>query len=183
MATTSDQCVVHCVGMAHVEPHYRWTDSSAAYGFVPEPTNPHDPNAVKVVRTDHEDRHLGYVAREFAPGVLDILQRGELLSVDHVSEHSNSYRQVLRVDFVSPALQRERDNVKRLTKELYDALSGKPPPFVPSPIRKRKRVSFAEPPAVLLTENSLGEPHHVHSPNRSHEHRAPEGDTHRTDHK
>lgn len=153
---TTNRCVVHCVGMAHVDPHYRWNDSSAAYGFVPEPTNSHDPNAIKVIRTDHEDRHLGYVAKEFAPEVLDILEHGELLSVNHAPNHSNSYRQVLHIDFISPALQKERNTVARLTRELHDALhSGTQPQFVPSPQKKRKRVSFATPVVVLDGKEDL----------------------------
>ena len=119
--TCADTCVVHCVGMSHVEPGYRWNFTESipnTYGFVEEPTNPHDPNAVMVVRTDQENRHVGYVAKEFTRDVKNILQQCELLSIVYESDYSNSFRRVLRLRYVSPALLKERALVGRLKETL-----------------------------------------------------------------
>lgn len=172
---TANHCVVHCVGMPHVDPAYRWDNERAVYALLAEPGNPHDPNAIKVVRADQENRHLGYVAREFAPDVARILDKGQLLSVRYTAAQSNAYRRVLHLDYISPALVQERATVERLTRELHALLAtGEAPASVPSP-RKRKRVSFADPP-VTLTTYPLGEPKDVESPYRQHEHKAARGD-------
>jgi len=160
--------------MSHTDPVYRWNNESAMYAFLPEPTNPHDPNAIKVVRVDQENRHLGYVAREFTPDVTRILDKGQLLSVRYTAAQSNAHRRVLHLDYISPVLAQERATVERLTRELHALLAtGEAPAFVPS--QKRKRVSFADP-LVTLTAHSLGEPKYVETPNRQHEHEAVRGE-------
>lgn len=185
---TANHCVVHCVGMPHVDPAYKWNNETAVYALLPEPNIPHDPNAIKVVRADQENRHLGYVAREFAPDVARILDEGQLLSVRYTAAQSNTYRRVLHLEYISPALVQERATVDRLTRELRSLLAtsrelrfllaaGEAPAFTPSPQKRKrkKRVSFADPP-VTLTAYPLGEPKAVESPDRQHEHKAARGD-------
>jgi len=174
---TVNRCVVHCVGMSHVDPAYKWNYETAVYSFLPEPNNPHDPNAIKVVRVDQENRHLGYVAREFAPGVARILDDGQLVSVRYTATQSNTYRRVLHLEYISPALVQERATVDRLTRELRSLLAaGEAPAFTPSPQKRKrkKRVSFADPLATL-TKDSFDEPKNVESPNRQHEHEVVRG--------
>lgn len=194
-----DKCTVHCVGMPHVDPGYRWNSAPVShYAFEREPNNRFDPNAVKVVRRDQENRHVGYVAKEFAKDVADILSSGQLLSIIYDPNTSNSHRRVLRLQYVSPALVAERAIVEKLARQLNEALANsREPPFVGSP-KKRKRVSFSVPPVTNVFEHGavphgiphsgtishdlrqclregLGEPEHVDAPNGPHQKSAPNG--------
>jgi hypothetical protein len=58
---------------------------SARAALVPEPANPHDPNAVMVLI---EDRHVGYLSREdavrYGPAVKVLREHGRLLVCDAV---------------------------------------------------------------------------------------------------
>ena len=89
-------CAVHCVGMMHVDPSYRFSEDHM-YSFVAEPDNRYDPNAIMVVRRDQDGRHVGYLAREFAQHIGPILHVIQSITFD--AENSNTYKKVFHVHF------------------------------------------------------------------------------------
>lgn len=146
---TTCSCSVHCVAMMHVDPSYRFSEAHV-YGLKVEPDNPHDPYAIKVVRTDQDDRHVGYLGSEFARHVKSILEHGTLFSVTYSAEKSNAYRRILHLQYESPALVAERLRVATLERQLAEYIqSGKEPSSVASPKRKRNVTFSNQPPEVV----------------------------------
>ena len=129
--------------MMHVDPAYRFSEDHE-YGFIEEPTNPHDSDAIMVVRKDQEDRHVGYVGREFAKHVKPILQHGNLISVKYDPEKSNAYRRILHLNYESPALCEERRLANTLRRQLVSSIETDTAPLsISSPKKRRKSVTFA----------------------------------------
>ena len=115
-----DTFAVSCVGMRHVDPSYLF-DERHQYAFLPDENNPHDENAVLVVRADQENRPVGHIAREFAPHIRRILNEGELHTIRFDRSTSNTFKKTFQIEYTSPA-----------TKEMLHQT------------RKRKRVSFTD---------------------------------------
>lgn len=151
--STCCSCAMHCVGMMHVDPSYKFHETHA-YGLVEEPNNPHDSNAIMVVRTDQDGRHVGYLGTEFTRHAKSILQHGNLISISYDPEKSNQYRRVLHLEYESQALLAERRRVHILEKQLADYIqSQREPSSLSSPRKKRKYVTFSsEPPTVINKE-------------------------------
>ncbi len=113
------------------------------YGLAEEPNNPHDSNAIMVVRTDQDGRHVGYLGSEFARHAKSILQHGNLISVSYDSKKSNEYRRVFHLEYESPALVAERHRVAILEQQLAEYIqSQREPSSLASPKKKRKSVTF-----------------------------------------
>ena len=154
-SSTTCSCAVHCVAMMHVDSSYRFSEAHV-YGLVAEPDNPHDPHAIKVVCTNQDDRHVGYLGSEFARHVKPILEHGNLISITYSAKKSNAYRHILHLEYESPALVAERLRVATLERQLAESIRfSKEPSSVASPKRKRRRVTFSNrPPEIIEHEGS-----------------------------
>lgn len=127
-----DTFAVTCVGMRHVDPTYIFSDDHV-YAFVPENDNPHDENAVLVVRGDQDNRPVGHIAREFAPHLRRIMTDGELHTIRYDKSTSSTFKKTFQIEYVSPA-----------TKKMLDAQRV-----------GAKRVRFSvEPEEVILIEQT-----------------------------
>ena len=57
---------------------YRYTFDVQCVELVPEPTNPHDPNAIKIVM---DGEHIGYIKRGNCTKILNQIRDGRIISV------------------------------------------------------------------------------------------------------
>ena len=126
-----DTFAVSCVGMRHVDPTYIFSEDHV-YAFIPENNNPHDENAVLVVRADQDNRPVGHIAREFAPHLRRIMTAGELHTIRYDKSTSSTFKKTFQIEYVSPA-----------TKKMLDAQRVGV---------KRVRFSVVEPQEVILIE-------------------------------
>ena len=94
--------------MRHVDPTYIFSEDHS-YGFVPENDNPHDSNAVLVVRRDQENRPVGHIAREFAPHIRRIMTEGDLCTIRYDKSTSSTFKKTFQIEYVSPVVKKMLD--------------------------------------------------------------------------
>lgn len=94
--------------MRYVDPTYIFSEDHV-YGFVPENDNPHDNNAVLVVRRDQENRPVGHIAREFAPHIRRIMTEGDLCTIRYDKSTSSTFKKTFQIEYVSPAVKKMLD--------------------------------------------------------------------------